>query len=61
MTCVDRMYAPPGRLVIVPAETLDDLLELSRLAAAQLPLTEPLRHALIGSIAAIRTSITMEP
>lgn len=61
MQCMENDVMPAERLVIVSATQLDDLLELARLAAAELPLYHPLRSHLSGSIAAIRVSSTMEP
>jgi hypothetical protein len=57
---VDNRIAP-GRLVVIPAAQLDDLLELSRLAADRLDDIDPLRLALIGAVGAVRLSAIVEP
>lgn len=54
-------YVTADRLVLVSAAQLDDLLELSRLAAERIPDPDPLRAALVGSISALRLSATIEP
>lgn len=54
-------HTTAGRLVIVPAALLDDMLELARLGIERLDITDPLRPALQGSIAAIRTAGIVEP
>lgn len=50
-----------GRLVVVPASLLDDLLELARLSADRLPDSDPLRSALLGSISGVRCAAILEP
>lgn len=49
------------RFVLVPHRELDDLLELSRLAAERLPDTDPLASALRGSRAQVRSIAVLEP
>jgi hypothetical protein len=49
------------RLAIVQAKPLDDLLELTRLAADRLPSTDPLVTALKGARAQVLQSATPEP
>lgn len=60
------VYDMPGtdirdKAVIVPAGSLDDLLELARLAAERLPDTDPLVSALRGRIAQVRVEALLEP
>lgn len=55
------MSTSTDRLVVVPAALLDDVLELARLAADRLPNPDPLRAALTGSTAAVRSAIIVEP
>ncbi len=49
------------RLVVVRADRLDDLCELARAAADQLPDTNPLVSALRGAVAEVRIGSVMEP
>lgn len=58
---IGAMYGTTDRLVLVPATTLDDALELARLAADRLPEHEPLRLSLIGAIGATRQAALPEP
>lgn len=51
----------PAQLVVISAQQLDDLLELSRLAVDRLDEIDPLRAALLGSIGAVRMGATLEP
>ena len=55
------MNALDGRLVVVPADKLDDLCELARLAVDRLPAPDPLTSALRGAIAEVRLSQVVEP
>jgi hypothetical protein len=54
------MKALKGRLVVVPADELDDLLELTRMATDRLP-DDPLTSALVASAAQVRSSAVIEP
>lgn len=55
------MNATDGRLVVVPAARLDDLLELARLAADRLPEHDALTTALAGAAAQVRSDSILEP
>lgn len=55
------MNATDAPLALVSAKTLDDLCELSRVAADRLPSADPLTSALRGSIAAVRASALLDP
>jgi len=57
---VNGMKALDSRLVLVPVGRLDDLLELSRLAAERLP-NDPVGSALRGAAAEVRASSLIEP
>ena len=50
-----------GRLVVVSARDLDDVLELARVASDRLPEHDPIASNLRGAIAQVRTSAVMEP
>lgn len=50
-----------NRLVVVPADRLDDLLELTRLAADRLPETDGLVSALRFAAAEVRQRGLLEP
>jgi hypothetical protein len=58
---VMNMNALDGRLVLVNARVLDDLLEMARLASERLPETDPLASSLRGSVAQVRLGAVMEP
>ena len=49
-----------GRLVIVPAEALDDLIELARLAVGRLDQNDPLTKALNGAAAQVSASMILD-
>jgi len=55
------MNALDGRLVVVNARHLDDLLELSRLASERLPDGDPLATNLRGATAQVRFGAVLEP
>lgn len=50
-----------GRLLIVPARPLDDLLELARIAADRLPDHDPVASSIRGAVAQVRASLILEP
>lgn len=54
------MNALQGRMVVVPADTLDDLLELTRLAAERLP-DDQLAKSLRATASEVRVAAVMEP
>lgn len=58
---MESLYASADRMVIVPATTLDDLLELSGIACGRLTPDDPLRSSLIGAVAATRIAAAIEP
>lgn len=60
VTKVKAMNALQGRMVVVPAEALDDLLELTRLATDRLP-DDQLSRSLRASAAQIRIAAVVEP
>jgi hypothetical protein len=60
LTKVRAMNALQGRMVVVPAEALDDLLELTRLATDRLP-DDQLSRSLRASAAQIRVAAVVEP
>ena len=55
------MNALDGRLVVVNARDLDDLLELARLASERLPLGDPITTSLRGACAQVRVGAVPEP
>lgn len=55
------MNALDGRLVVVNARDLDDLLELSRVAADRLPDGDSIASNLRGAAAQVRCGAVMEP
>ncbi len=56
------MNALDGRMVVVPASVVDDLTELSRLAADRLEHLDPaLAGSLRGSAAQVRLTVVHEP
>jgi len=56
------MNALDGRMVVVPASVVDDLTELSRLAADRLEVLDPaLAGSLRGSAAQVRLTVVHEP
>ena len=56
------MNALEGRLVIVPADGLGDLLELAATASSRVKDTDPaLADALTGAAARVRTELLREP
>lgn len=56
------MNALEGRLVIVPADALADLLEVSATAAGRLSATDAaLADAITGASARVRTELLREP
>lgn len=55
------MESTTDRIVFVSAKSLDDVLELSRLAAERLPQGDPLVSALRGAIANARLDAITEP
>lgn len=57
---VHPMNTTDRRLVLVPADQLDDLLELARVAVDRLP-DDQLSRALRGQISEVRVSALMEP
>lgn len=60
-TCnVSAMMDVRGKLVVVPADQLDDLLELARLAAERLP-DDQLARSLRSATATVRCSQLIEP
>ena len=50
-----------GRLLVVPARPLDDLLELARIATERLPEHDPVASSLRGAIGQVRSSLVPEP
>lgn len=60
MASVQTMNALQGRMVVVPADTLDDLLELTRLAAERLP-DDQLAKSLRATASEVRVAAVMEP
>jgi hypothetical protein len=50
-----------NRLVVVPADRLDDLLELSRLAADRIPESDDLGRMIRSTAADIRQRALLEP
>lgn len=58
---VTPMNALDGRLVVVNARHLDDLLEMARLAVDRLPDTDPLASHLRGAVAQVRLGAVLEP
>lgn len=54
------MNALQGRMVVVPAEALDDLLELTRIASDRLP-DDQLSRSLRAAQAQIRVAAVVEP
>lgn len=54
------MEATTDRLVMVPLTLLDDVLVLAAAAHDRLP-DDPLKSALRGAIAQVRTSLVVEP
>jgi len=54
------MNALDGRLVLVPADQLDDLLELARIATDRLP-DDQLSRSLRAAIGQVRLSQLVEP
>jgi len=57
---MDSMNALEGRLVLVRADQLDDLLELTRLACDRLP-DDQLARSLKASLGQVRLSQLIEP
>ena len=62
----DRVRVAPmntldGRLLVVPARPLDDLLELARIATERLPEHDPVASSLRGAIGQVRSSLVPEP
>lgn len=57
---IGSMYAIDGRLVLVPADQLDDLLELARIATERLP-EDQLARSLRAAISQVRLSRSVEP
>lgn len=57
---IASMNALDGRLVLVPADQLDDLLELSRIATERLP-DDQLSRSLRAAISQVRLSQLVEP
>jgi len=55
------MNALEGRLVLVSASRLDDMLELARLASDRLPAEDPIALALKGAAAQVRSEVVFEP
>jgi hypothetical protein len=60
LTKVKAMNALQGRMVVVPAQALDDLLELTRLATDRLP-DDQLSRSMRASAAEIRVVAVVEP
>ena len=54
------MNAIEGRLVLVPVDELDDLLELARIAVERLP-DDQLARSLRGAVSQVRLSQLIEP
>lgn len=57
---IGSMNALDGRLVLVPADQLDDLLELARIATDRLP-DDQLSRSLRAAIGQVRLSQLVEP
>lgn len=57
---IGSMYAIDGRLVLVPADQLDDLLELARITIERLP-DDQLARSLRAAISQVRLSRLVEP
>lgn len=55
-----NMNALDGRLVLVPADQLDDLLELARIATERLP-DDQLSKSLRAAVSQVRLSQLVEP
>lgn len=57
---ITSMNALDGRLVLVPADQLDDLLELARIATERLP-DDQLSKSLKAAVGQVRLSQLVEP
>ena len=57
---ITTMNALDGRLVLVPADQLDDLLELARIATERLP-DDQLSKSLKAAVSQVRLSQLVEP